>query len=97
MITKRTIEEFNTDGLNIPWYTIEHPPYSPDLAPSDFYLFKHLQNYLKDSTFRNKRETVEEVKSFLDSRTCDFLKQGTYNLPNRWKEVINRKGNYLDD
>ena len=26
---------------------LPHPPYSPDLVPSDYYLFKHLQNSLE--------------------------------------------------
>jgi transposase len=27
--------------------TLEHPPCSPDLAPADFYLFRHLKSALK--------------------------------------------------
>ncbi|GBO42223.1 hypothetical protein AVEN_131246-1 [Araneus ventricosus] len=26
---------------------MQHPPYSPDMAPSDFYLFSHLQRNLQ--------------------------------------------------
>ncbi|GFV91594.1 histone-lysine N-methyltransferase SETMAR [Trichonephila clavipes] len=29
--------------LQLEWDTMPHPPYSPDLAPSDFYLFRSLQ------------------------------------------------------
>lgn len=96
-MTKRLIEEeFNLQS-DIPWYTITHPPYSPDLAPSDFYLFKHLQNFLKNATFIGKRDTIEEVESYFNSLTHDFLKKGIYKLPERWQEVINRNGEYLDD
>ncbi|GFV90753.1 putative DD34D transposase [Trichonephila clavipes] len=28
------------------WDVMPHPPYSPDLAPSDYYLFRSLQNFL---------------------------------------------------
>ncbi|GFY26746.1 histone-lysine N-methyltransferase SETMAR [Trichonephila clavipes] len=30
----------------IGWEFIGHSPYSPDIAPPDYYLFKYLQNYL---------------------------------------------------
>ncbi|EFN78228.1 Histone-lysine N-methyltransferase SETMAR, partial [Harpegnathos saltator] len=28
------------------WEVLMHPPYSPDLAPSDYHLFLSLQNFL---------------------------------------------------
>ncbi|GFV51642.1 histone-lysine N-methyltransferase SETMAR [Trichonephila clavipes] len=28
------------------WEVLGHPPYPPDIAPSDYYLFRSLQNYL---------------------------------------------------
>lgn len=41
---------------NIP--VLEHPPYSPDLAPCDFYLFPKIKSALKGTRF----DTVEDVK-----------------------------------
>ncbi|GFW39753.1 histone-lysine N-methyltransferase SETMAR [Trichonephila clavipes] len=32
--------------LQLEWDTMPHPPYSPDLAPSDYYLFRSLLNFL---------------------------------------------------
>ena len=32
--------------LRLSWEVMLHPPYSPDLAPSDYYLFRSLQNSL---------------------------------------------------
>ena len=37
---------------------LEHPPYSPDLAPCDFFLFPKVKSALKGTRF----ETVEAVK-----------------------------------
>ena len=28
------------------WEQMDHPPYSPDLAPSDYHLFLHLKKFL---------------------------------------------------
>ncbi|GFV44298.1 histone-lysine N-methyltransferase SETMAR [Trichonephila clavipes] len=30
------------------WEVLMHPPYSPDLTPSDYHLFPALQNFLSD-------------------------------------------------
>jgi len=37
---------------------VPHPPYSPDLAPSDFFLFPKLKMKLKGRRF----QTLEEIK-----------------------------------
>ena len=42
--THRQIEELG-------WETVSRPPYSPDLAPSDYYLFRSLKASLGKETF----------------------------------------------
>ena len=41
---------------------LPHPPYSPDLTPSDYYLFQSLKNFLDGKTFIPN----EGVKNGLD-------------------------------
>ena len=36
--------------LRFGWEVMLHPPYNPDLAPSDYYLFRFLQNSLNGKT-----------------------------------------------
>ena len=33
---------------------LPHPPYSPDLAPSDFFLFGHLKKFLREIILKQK-------------------------------------------
>ena len=40
---------------------IEHPPYSPDLAPSDYYLFSKLKKDLRGKKFDNDEEVKTAV------------------------------------
>ncbi|GFW03580.1 transposase [Trichonephila clavipes] len=38
------------------WEVLMHPPYSPDLAPSDCYLFLALQNFLSDEKLGSRED-----------------------------------------
>jgi hypothetical protein len=37
---------------------LEHPPYSPDLAPSDFFLFPKLKLFLAGQRFSLNQEVI---------------------------------------
>ncbi|XP_035733466.1 uncharacterized protein LOC118446641 [Vespa mandarinia] len=54
--------------LQLEWDTMSHPPYSPDLASSDYYLFRALQNFLDSETFTSN-ELVLQLLSLQLSRT----------------------------
>jgi len=45
------------------WEVLPHPPYSPDVAPSDYHLFRSMAHGLDDQHFRS----YEEVKNWIDS------------------------------
>jgi hypothetical protein len=38
---------------------LEHPPYSPDLAPSDFFLFLKLKEILRERHF----DDIDDIRS----------------------------------
>ena len=38
--------------LKLGWVTIPHPPYSPDLAPTDYHLYRSLSDYLRENKIR---------------------------------------------
>jgi transposase len=72
------------------------PPYSPDLAPADFFLFRKLKSTLKGRPFW----TVEEIKenSLQDLRA---IPQNTFqdvfqNWKKRWEQCINSRGEYFE-
>jgi hypothetical protein len=39
-----------------------HPPYSPDLAGTDFFLFGHVKDCLKGTIFQSREELVEAIR-----------------------------------
>jgi len=76
------------------WDLMTHPPYSPDLAPSDYYLFSHLQLHLRGEIFKDSEEAKKEVDAFLESRPPEFFKEGIEKLPKRWEKVVALHGDY---
>jgi hypothetical protein len=48
---------------------IPHPPYSPDLAPCDFFLFPKMKLYLKGHRFDTIEDIQAEAQRVLDTPT----------------------------
>ena len=48
---------------------IPHPPYSPDLASADFYLFPKLKTQMKGKCFARIEEIKEESASRIEKKT----------------------------
>ena len=44
-----------------------HPPYSPDLAPSDFFLFGYTKDKLKGRTFKSREALEEEISDIFEN------------------------------
>ncbi|KAG5346224.1 SETMR methyltransferase, partial [Acromyrmex charruanus] len=45
---------------------LPHPPYSPDLAPCDFFLFPNLKKWLDGKKFTSNEEIIAETKAFAE-------------------------------
>jgi len=52
---------------------VNHPPYSPDLAPSDYHLFPGLEKQLKDRHFSSDGEVIAAAETWLDGQPSEFF------------------------
>ena len=52
---------------------IPHPAYSPDLAPSDFFLFPNLKKDIRGLYFRSDEEVVTAVEERVNRQDPDFF------------------------
>jgi len=75
---------------------LSHPPYSPDLAPSDFYLFRFLKKHLRGHHFESPVELRDAVTEFFDSLTPEFFHKAFCELRLRWQKVTNANGSYIE-
>jgi hypothetical protein len=58
------------------WELLAHPPYSPDLAPSDFHLFGSLKNHLGGRGFGDDEEVETDVQKWRRQQSEDFCAAG---------------------
>jgi len=87
-----TVMKLNERNFNI----LQHVAYSPDLSPTDFHFFKHLDHFLSGKTFINTIDIENVINDFIDSYNSDFFKIVIYSLVDRWQKCIDEAGNYFD-
>ncbi|GFY14057.1 mariner Mos1 transposase [Trichonephila clavipes] len=51
------------------WEVLGHPPYSPDIAPSDYYMFRSLQNYPSEKNSSSLKVFLRQLLTILTPRT----------------------------
>lgn len=73
-----------------------HPPYSPDLAPCDFFLFPKLKRRLWGRRFPNLDELRTKVETILNSFTEEDFKYCFLQLQDHWIRCIDCQGNYFE-
>lgn len=89
LLTREKIQKFG-------WELLDHPPYSPDLAPSDYHLFGPLKNHLGGRRFACDAEVEREVKLWFRKQGTNFYAEGIGALIPRWDKCINLCGNYVE-
>ncbi|GFW48488.1 histone-lysine N-methyltransferase SETMAR [Trichonephila clavipes] len=74
------------------WEVLMRPPYSPDLSPSDFYLFLELQNFLSDKELGSRDDCENGILEFFASKDQDFYERGIMKLPLKWQQIMQQNG-----
>jgi len=75
---------------------LEHPAYSPDLAPSDFFLFPNIKEILKGRHFDDiddiRGSTVATLKAIPQNQFRNCFEEWT----RRWHRCIASQGDYFE-
>ena len=73
-----------------------HPPYSPDLSPSDFYLFPNLKTNLRGRNFGSGECVIDAVDEYLGDQVEGFSFEGISNLEQRFRKCTEERGEYIE-
>jgi histone-lysine N-methyltransferase SETMAR len=76
---------------------LEHPPYSPDLAPSDFSLFPKLKLFLAGQRFSLNQEAIAAVEGYFADRMKNHYRGRIMALEHRWNKCICLKWYYVEE
>ena len=86
---KETIEAFS-------WEIVSHAAYSPDLAPSDYYLFASMGHAFSDQHFASYENVRKWLDDWFASKERQFFWRGIHQLPDRWEKCIASDGQYFE-
>jgi hypothetical protein len=76
--------------------TLPHPPYSPDLAPSEFWLFPMLKMGLRGRRFAVVEDTKENADTRLRTIKKEDFHQCYNNWIDRWNKCVCAGGKYFE-
>jgi histone-lysine N-methyltransferase SETMAR len=88
---RRSTEEIRRMGIN----QVPQPPYSPDLAPCDFFLFGYLKNRLEGQQFLNEEAVVDAVTAILETIPIELFSRAMEEWVRRLTQCIELGGEYL--
>ncbi|UYV67910.1 hypothetical protein LAZ67_5002472 [Cordylochernes scorpioides] len=88
-VVKETLEALQ-------WDVLPHPLYSPDIAPSDYHMFRSMTHGLAEQHFTSYEEAKNWVNVWIASKDEEFFRHGIRMLPERWEKVVAKDGQYFE-
>jgi transposase len=76
---------------------LDHPPYSPDLAPADYFLFQKVKSHLKWRFFDSISDIQKAVTSILNTIAKDDVYKGIQKLYDRTNLYTQLEGKYVEN
>ncbi|UYV82507.1 hypothetical protein LAZ67_21002605 [Cordylochernes scorpioides] len=74
---------------------LPQPPYSPDIAPNDFFLFPKFKAVLKGRHFDTRDDIIEKSLLALKIIPKELYKNCFDNLGKRWRWCVEARGDYF--
>jgi len=78
------------------FHYLDHPAYSPDLAPSDYHLFPGLTKQLKGRYFSSDAEVIAAAETWLDVQLSVFFLSGLQRFEQQAKKGLELRGEHAE-
>ncbi|CAI5792019.1 Hypothetical predicted protein [Podarcis lilfordi] len=75
-----------TEAWSCGYEILPHPPYSPNLAPSNSHLFPTMKFFLKGKLFPDDEMLISGVKPWLLTQPADFYRRGLHTCIKQWEK-----------
>lgn len=82
--------------VELRYEVLPHPPYSPDLAPCDFFLFPNMKKWLGGKRFASNEEVIAETEAYFAEFEKSYYLDGLKKLEHRWIKCIELQGDYVE-
>lgn len=89
---RRTIEFLEEKNIEL----MDHPPYSPDLSPNDFFTFPRIKEKLRGQRFQSPDEAVDAYKTAIFNMPSSEWNQCFKNWFERMQKCIEFGGIYFE-
>ena len=73
-----------------------HLSYSPNLAPSNYWLFADLKRMLQGKRLNSNEEVILDTEAYFEAKD-KFYKKGIKLLEKHWNQYITLEGDYVDE
>ena len=91
-VSQPAIQKLNKLGYKV----LPHLPYLPDLSPTNYHFFKHLDNFLPGKRFHNQQKAENAFQEFIKSWNMYFCAIGTNQLISHWHRCVDCNGSYFN-
>ena len=65
---------------------LPHQPYSPDLAPSDYFLFPNMKTWLRGKRFSSSEEIIAATNEYFEVFDKNYFLEGIKKLEYRYNK-----------
>ena len=89
-LTKEKLDEL--DGIEV----LPHPAYSPDLAPSNYGLFRSMVHFFRGRRFETFDQFETACREFFEFKEPQWYRDQIQQLAERWRKVIENDGLYFE-
>ena len=87
LVVKAALEE---DGIKV----LKHPPYSPDLAPSDYWLFSDRRSQLRGRKFGSRSALGTAIYQYRKKTPTQSFRTAIQDLIKRWDRCVRMQGEF---
>jgi histone-lysine N-methyltransferase SETMAR len=75
---------------------LPHPAFSPDLGPSEYYLFRSMAQFLHGKKFQSVADVEVGVEEFFASEDKEWFYQAFKEMAEKWVKIIEHEGLYVE-